>query len=330
MSEYRDLYLKKMNRMGSTRYERGLATKQREFVRYFENALNKETCYIDSVETKAIFQDHSQSNNKDLSDDKYVIIPNETKASIGSYINWRNSDWLVFTEEEKTIPTHQQMKVKEVNWNIRWVEDGKVVNDGKGWGAYVQNQTLYTLGVSFSGDLASIINGKMMMYVQNNKDTARIKIGYRIFVGSSVYKILFADTISRNGLINLLMEEDTIYENDNKELGIADYWNRINVTDDEKDIEDTPIINASIVGEGQAKISKTYLYTISEGSSVEEWIIEGIAGNDKPFYILERDANQISLQFKDDFRYVGQTVNIIAKLSTGDIISLPIRVVKKF
>lgn len=325
--DYRDIYLKKMNRLGASRYERNLRHKQREFVKYFEDALNKEDCYINGEHAQLVFQDHSQSNNKDLSDDKYIIAPNETIIDIGSYIDWRDSEWLVFTEEFKTIPTHQQLKIKAVNWNLKWLVDGAVVNNGLGYGAYVQNQTLYTLGVSFSGDNIAIVNGKMMMYVQDNDDTrSYFTIGKRIFVGENVYKILFADTVSRRGLINLLMEEDTITVYDNRELHIADYYN--NVQEDQP-AQVEPVM-ATISGELKPRISRTYIYTISDGYEVSEWIIESVDGVDQPMYTRERDALSVTLQFKDDYRYVGQTVNVIAKLTDGSFVSLPIRVIKKF
>lgn len=324
MDDYRKAYLAKMNRLGSSPYDRALKLKQREFVKFFDNALNREPCVIDGVETYAIFQDHSQSNNKDLSDDKYVILPNETKAGVGSYIDWRNQGWLVFTEEAKTIPTHQQMKVKVVNWNIKWInEEDKIID----YGAYVQNQTLYTLGVAYQGDLISVVDGKMMMYMQNNEDTRDIRIGTRVFIGADVYKIMFADTVSRSGLINFLMEEDTITENDNTELGIADYWDRDLPSDEEDDKED---IDAEIIGSETARIGSTYDYFISSDAKVAEWIVESIDGDSQPFYVLERDTERITLQFKNDFRFVGETINIIAKLASGDIVSLPVRVIKKF
>lgn len=312
-----------MNRLGATRYDRGLKGKQREFERFFEVALNKEDCYIDGVKTQAIFQDHSQSNNKDLSDDKYVIVPNSTKAGVGSYIEWRNQEWLVFTEEVKTIPTHQQMKVKIVNLTINWIDSGGTIRN---YGAYVQNQTLYTLGVSFQGDLISVVDGKMMMYMQNNESTRNIRVGTRVFIGEAVFKILFADSVSRKGLINFLMEEDTITENDNRELKIADYWNRIPETEGESEDKELP----EITGSETARIGSTHSFSISNGESVEEWNIETIDGNAQPFYLLERNTEILTLQFKNDFRYVGEVVNIIARLSSGDYVSLPVRVIKRF
>lgn len=327
MEDYRKLYLTKMNSMGATRYDRALKLKQREFVKFFENALNRESCLIDGELTTAIFQDHSQSNNKDLSDDKYVVLPNETKAGVGSYITWRDQDWLVFTEEVKTIPTHQQMKIKIVNWTVKWLNGkGEVIS----YGAYVQNQTLYTLGVASQGDLINVVNGKMMMYMQNNEETRSISVGTRVFIGVDIYKIMFADTVSRSGLINFLMEEDTMTVNDNRELGIADYWNRKDIQKPTNLLKNLNAVETTIIGSGTAKIGSIQNYEISNDGEVAEWIIESIDGSDHPCYTLERDTSKVSLQFKNDFRYVGQTTNIIAKLTSGEIVSLPVRVIKRF
>lgn len=326
MSDYKTNYKNKMNRIGGNRYERNMKIKSREFELYYEHSLNKEICVIDGITTTAIFQDHSQSNNKDLSDDKYVILPNSTKCGVGSYIDWRDSDWLVFTEEVKTIPTHQQLKIKVVNENLKWIKNGKICNNGNGWGAYVQNQTLYTLGVSGSGNYLSVVNAKMMMYMQNNEDTRALKIKDRIFIGDNVYQIMFADTVSRKGLINFLLEEDTMGANDCPKLKIADYFNSgldVPKDDNAEDIE------AEIIGGDTAKISKTYEYKISENFDVEEWAIESIEFPDAA-YILEKDNHKISLKFKDDGRLIGTTVVLIAKIKNGGYISKPIRMTKKF
>lgn len=323
MNNYRDMYLKRMDRMGTTNKDRAMKAKEREFNNYFENALNKEYCLIDGNPSEVIFQDHSQSNNKDLSDDKYIVAPNYTDVKVGSYIDWRDSQLLVFTEEIKTIPTHQQLKAKIVNWTLKWVNsDGKIATTG----AYVQNQTLYTLGIATSGHYISVVDGKMMMYVQNNEATRKgLKVGARIFVGLSVYKITFADIVSRKGLINLLMMEDTFNEStDNRELEVADYYNRI-IEEDAEVILPT----AEIIGESRVRLGLTYTYKISEGE-VTEWIVESIDGNDAPFYIQERNGSEINLRIKDDYRYVNKTITVIAFLSDGQTVSLPLKTINKF
>lgn len=326
MSDYYEFYKKKIHTRGATPYERIMKRKKREFDNYFKFALNKEPCLVDGVATEMVFQDHSQSNNKDLSDDKYVIAHNDVDIGVGSYVRWRNEDWMVFTEETKTIPTHQQLKMKEVNWTIKWLSNGKIVNDGKGYGAYVQNQTLYTLGVAMNGDLISTVDGKMMMYMQDNEDTRSIKISQRVVIGKHIYRIMFADIVSRKGVINFLMEQDTETEYDNIELGVANYW---------RDKEDEPVeenipTDAKISGSETARIGSIETYEISDGESVVEWIVESIDREEQPFYALERDTKRITLQFKEDFRHVGSVVNILASLSDGNIVSLPVRVIKRF
>lgn len=328
MSEY-TAYRNKMSRRGRNLYERTYNKKRRSFVNWYENALNRESCIIDGIPSQAVFQDHSQSNNKDLSDDKYVVTENETQIGIGSYVDWRDREWLVFTEEEKTIPTHQQLKIKEVNWNIKWLKDGEVVNNGLGYGAYVQNQTLYTLGVAFVGDLASIANGKMMMYVQNNVDTRDIRIGQRVYIGESVYKILFKDPISRQGLINFLMEQDQEHpDNDNPELGVADYYTgganpTMETHDPDKVIE--------IQGDGVARVGSRHTYRISdEDRTVDEWIVNYMDSGNSPFRVIKKDEKEVELEFVDDHRNLGKIVNIYAILDDGSTADTSIQIITKY
>lgn len=325
-----ELFKKRMNSAGKNHYDRTMIRKAKEFSDFFRDALNKENCLIDGVSTEAVFQDHSQSNNKDLSDDKYVILPNETKCDVGSYIYWRKSNWLVFTEEFKTIPTHQQLKVKEVNENIKWIDEkGNICNDGLGWGAYVQNQTLYTLGVSFTGNNIALVNAKMMMYMQDNKETRKLKVQDRIFIGNHVYTVMFMDTVSRKGLINYLLEQDTISEAyDNQELRIADYYKKKN---EEAPVEpETEDVEVEVLGDEKVRIGKTYIYSVKGNSKVEEWSVESIDGTDLPFVIQERDDKKLTIRVKDDSRLVGSKATVILKLSNGSYISKVIKVISRF
>ena len=79
-NSYLKYYRDKIRRKGSSSYERNYKLKEREFDDYFRNALTKEQCLVDGVSEYMIFQDHSQSNNKDLSDDKYIVCPNSVKV----------------------------------------------------------------------------------------------------------------------------------------------------------------------------------------------------------------------------------------------------------
>lgn len=323
-------YKKRQERKGMSAYERAYKSKVRDTKEYLENTLTREECFVDGRKVIAGFQDHSQSNNKDLSDDKYIVLENDVEIKIGSYVNWREQPWLVFTEEFKTIPTHQQLKIKIVNENIKWLIDRKtraVCNNGDGWGAYVQNQTLYTLGIARQGNHLDLVNSKMMLYMQNNEETRSLRAGDRIFVGFSVYKIMFRDGVSRKGLINYLLEEDTIKSSDNSELRIANYY-RDEENGGEVEIpKEIPKIN----GNTQGRIGRRYTYEIDEGNIVNEWIVETL----DPFEtkdivrVINQDDTSITLEIVEDARNIGKSINVIARVEK-DFSSLTVHVSSKY
>ena len=335
---FTDQFRQKMNRMGGNRKDRNFLRAQREFQSYFDNTLTSTTCLIDGVLTKAVLQDQSQSNNKDLSDDKYLIVPNSVNVGVGSYVEWRGAEWLVFTEEYKTIPTHQQLKIKHVNRRLKWITDREtktVCNNGDGWGAYVQNQTLYTLGVSFSGEHLPLANAKMSVYIKNTPETRAVKVGTRLFIAGQVYKIEFADLVSRTGLISWLLDEDTKNpETDNFDLGIADYYlgngDAKPKDDEKKESTDEDKADWSIEGETRIRQGRSYVYklvTSDPEMKVNEWILGDIEG--LPFFVTEKGERSISIRVKDDFRVVGQQSTIAAKVN-GEIKNIALKVIKKF
>ncbi|MBS4462303.1 hypothetical protein JXA27_06990 [Aerococcaceae bacterium zg-B36] len=331
---------------GSNLYERNFKHKLREFEEYFKNSLNRsEEVYINGEPAVLIFQDHSQSNNKDLSDDKYVIAENSTEIAVGDYVTWSDTEWLVFTEEYKTIPTHQQLKVKHVNEIVRWIQDGKVVNNGLGYGAYVQSQTLYTMGVKVVPSM-EIVDSKMSMYMQNNEDTLKIQMNDRLFVGRRVYKVKFIDDVSRPGLISYLLDEDRIGVYDNVKMSVTDYYRYYDNngqlldkpiseekfadenTEEENLIPPIEEIIAVIKGESKPKISRSYTYTSSV--DVEEWSIDYMT-TEQPCYVISKSEKEFVVQFKDNFKLVGSKINIMAKRKdNGEYISYPLSIAKKY
>lgn len=355
MGNFASLYRQRMKVLGDSQRERNMIRKTREFEKYFENTLDKEPAQVDGVETELVFQDHSQSNNKDLSDDKYVIAPNSVAIDVGSYIKWRNEEWLVFTEEFKTIPTHQQLKIKHVNRRLKWLVDKEkktICNNGDGWGAYIQNQTLYTLGVSFSGQHMPLANAKMSVYIKDTPETRAVKVGTRLFIAGQVYKVEFADYVSRVGLVNWLLDEDTKNpEIDNAELEIANYWDadspsgshpkdNLDASDQKDDHSEStetpsedvqPKVEWNIEGETRARLGRTYVYSVkaTDGSEPEvtEWITGDIEG--VPFYVKDRNEHSLTIQVKDNYSLVGQTSTIAAKVN-GEIKNIAIKIIKKF
>lgn len=336
---YFDIYRTKMIKNGMTPYESNMKVKQREFDSYFKDTLNRsEACVYDKELQKhnyvLAFQDHSQSNNKDLSDDKYVIAPNESPISVGDYVEWRGTTWLIFTEEFKTIPTHQQAKMKNANQSIRWIRNGEIVNDGMGYHAYVQSQTLYTMGIATTTYIDNV-DSKMLMYMQNNKYTRDIQQDERVFIGAKVYKVKFIDAMSRRGLISFLLDEDTVHDEfDNIELGVADYYKYYGTDLDftqDKHVKIPELTDdkeyPQITGATNAKIGSINNYQAN--FDVVEWVVDCMEA-EQPYYINSREGNELQLRIKDDYRFIGSQINIMAKDDKGQYYTLSVVVAKKY
>lgn len=297
----------------------------REFERYFKNTLNRHECLLNGEKVTLVFQDHSQSNNKDLSDDKYVIAPNSIPIKTGDYIEWSNSWWMIFTEEFKTIQTHQQAKMKEANKIIKWIVDGdgNISNGGKGWPAYAISQTLYTMGVNVTTYIP-VVDSKVMLFLQDNEESRSIKMGRRLFVGGRVYETQYINSFSRPGVISFLLDEVAIGPYDNIELGIADYYSEVELKEEDK----SSTSNYLIMGELNPRISRTYRYE-PEGFSATEWLLDHTS-NESPAHINGFDESGVQLKFKDDNRFVGETVTVIARAEDGTYVSKNIVVALKF
>lgn len=331
---YSSLFRKRMNVKGNTSYDRNMRIAQRSFERWFEGALSKELVAIDEIEQYAVFQDQNQNNNKDLSDDKYMVVENSSNADVGSYVIWRDITGMVFTREEKTIPTHKQFKMKISNHALKWMIGNEIANNGKGYPAFVQNQTLYTLGVSTSGTNAWIVNAKMMMYTQDNDNTRKIGVGQRLFIGEEVYQVMFRDSISRKGLIHFLLEQDFPNpEKDNLELQVADYYTSIETDTTQESTGKSKEV--AINGADKARIGSLVKYEASvfqdgnllSDEGIAEWTI---ADTESVAFVEEQTPNSITIRIESNFKKVGSTITVIGKTEDGIIGSKPVNIISPY
>lgn len=339
MNEFR----RRMSLKGKTKYDRAYNNKVKTFERWFENTLTRQEVIIGNNKYEAVIQDQNISNNDGLSDDKYMILRNGVNCATGDLVSWKDNDWLVFSKEIKTIDTHQQFSLKPTNYTVKWMMDnGQVSNLGKGHRGYVKNNTLYTLGVAMSGANAWVTNAKYAMFLPYNNETANMKIGQRLFLGTHVFQVMMLDIISRKGLIYYLLEEDFYNPNiDDLENGVADMWK---VKDEVgSDLEDnnqdnnveTPLYTMSITGNDNIKIGRASKFTISfvhaDGSqvqsSVTEWIVTDI---DNVSTVESKDEQSLTLRVASNFSYVDKQVTIVAKSIDGIIASKTINVISPY
>ncbi len=323
-----------MGYKGTNKYDRVINAKQRQFDLYFENAINKEMVVVDGVEQFATFQDQNQNNNKDLSDDKYIVVRPDSNLSTGSEVLWRGSYWLVFSEEHKTDNTHKQGKVRATNHQIKWMVGDTICRNGQGYPAYVQNNTLYTLGVSTSGNNAWIVNAKYGMYMKDSPDARLIKIGQRVFIGGNVYQVMFKDYVARKGLISFLLEEDFFNPNvDSAELGVADYFKATH-TDNQEQVVSGVSKEVTIIGSDTAKIGSLVTYeahVFQDGAEVQSDITEWTMDDTEHVAtIVEQTPTFIKVRYENNFQKVGSVVSVIGKTADGTFGSKTVRIISPY
>lgn len=319
------LFRKRTGVKGNNAYDRAFFEKKRSFDSWFKNTLNRASVTVDGEPVDIAIQDQNQNNNKDLSDDKYIVSELSAKIDVGSIMHWRDAIWMVFSKEFKTIETHKQFKIKASNHVMKWMVGKDVCNNGNGFDAFIQNQTLYTLGVSTSGSHSWVVNAKMMMYMPNTKETSEIRIGQRVFIGSAVYQVMFKDTVSRKGLINYLLEQDFVNPlKDNVELGIADYYASVdndNVGEDGNGNQEEIVIN----GKSSAKIGSAVTFTTE--SSIVEWMI---VDTENVSEIINQTENELTVRIEKNFKKVGSIINLVAKSDNGAVGSKTISIVSPY
>lgn len=327
-----------MDAKGGTRYERNFKKMSRSFELWFENTLAKEEVEIDGVKQFAVINDQNQNNNKDLSDDKYMVVKNESNLKVGSIMKWREREWLIFSDEEKSVPTHKQTKIRPSNGRIKWMIDGKVSGkDGDGHPAVIKNNTLYTLGLSTSGHHSWIVNAKMLMYMQDNPQTRSIKLGQRVFISGAVYQVMFKEWMSRNGMIQFLLEEDFVDPTrDNVELGIADYYINGEKPSTGEEEKPNPIEKTLVItGSDKAKIGSTVKYEASvyeNGQLVpEEGVTEWTVMDDSAIAtIVEQSTKGISIRIVSNFQKVGSQITIVGKTADGVLASKAVKIISPY
>jgi len=70
----------------------------------------------------------------------------------------------------------------------------------------------------------SLASDEYMITCPNNIDSSKIDETNRFILGAKVYKILGIDDIGTKGLLEIKVKEDLFVEDDNRELGIANYF----------------------------------------------------------------------------------------------------------
>ena len=169
-----------------------------------------------------------KSYDADISKKKILMKPNQD-LSQGEIINWENKKWLC-TKIDQQNTYYNDGLIEFCNYELKWVNlDGKIQS---AWGV-LEAKKLFTEGVQ---EQKYIITGNVehRITLSRNNETLKIRRDDRFLISNNInnpigYKVTKVDDSFKYGLVILNLQEQgaEVSPNDNAELMIADYYNRI-------------------------------------------------------------------------------------------------------
>lgn len=183
---------------------------------------NGEDILVDGVITKGIITTHTNPLNEDKIDRK-LKCSEEENIKLGSTIDFDNSKWLVITKP-KSNKVFKLCKIFECTNVFKW-QDSNL--DIQSYPCIIQDKTsVYSDGLE-TGRFITLADDQILITIQNNQDTKKIKLGKRIMFNSdrdNIYKVTKIQDLVTNGLIYITMTRTEFSEaNDREDLSICDY-----------------------------------------------------------------------------------------------------------
>ena len=243
-----NLYKRIAHAKGETEKSQMLSDAQASFNDYLNSTLTATDVTIGDSTYKVSVQDVNEQNNKDLRDDKFLICSVDTPVNVGDLVYWIEKDktYIVTLGEDMTVNSHKRFKMYPCNYTLKWVD--KVNNEIKESLCVVEDATMYTDGVR-EENVISYADQMVRVVLPTIAESPRFKMERRFFIDDGFYKITSINRLTK-GVSRLMLVSTLKSENDNEELGIADYY-------DLKEEEETPVtsVNLNLVG------SKYWLWT---------------------------------------------------------------------
>ena len=233
------LYQERIGVKGTTKREALLKRETRMLKSKLPDGLSYHNVLINDVEQNV------EIINTDNLDTKYIIsLPGED-IDCGSTVEWMDNHWLVI-EKDANTEIYSKAKMLQCNFLLKWVNDNNeiqeqwcIVEDGTKYltGEYEDRNFIVTRGDS-----------RISMIISKNSETLKFNRESRFLIDDpesgeqlaySLTKPLKVGQIyNGKGVYAFVLQETATTENDNQELGIADYYKHFSKSPTDDDTVD--------------------------------------------------------------------------------------------
>ena len=277
MNDVFDVYKRIATSNGSNEREQILTDLKDSYEDYLDHTLTACKFTIDSVAYDVSIQDVNDQNNKDLRDDKYLICSMTTPIKVGDIGLWDkyNEYFVVIKDEKKTVESNKRFKIYPCNYLLKWV-DLKAKADRESY-CVVEDATMYTDGIK-EETIIKYQDQMIKLTIPTIVEINKFDEDQRLCVDGKFYIITSVNRLTK-GITRIVAVSTLMSENDNLELGIADYHK----------IDRTPVPpilttkDITIVGKQMLYIGQVGNYKASVtndlGDSLPDIVTWSISGN---------------------------------------------------
>lgn len=221
-----DTYTLRSDARGNTKREASL---KRE-VSYISRKVPESLSYNENVPIDGIPQNVTIINSDNLNEKLIYSLPGEDIVH-GGLVEWMDNHWLV-TERDANTTLYTKAKMIQCNHLLKWIDEFDTLHEQ--W-SIVEDGTKYLTG-EFEDRYFATTRGdsRIAVTVARNKDTAKLGREMRFLIDDPDTGLMLAYGLSKPlkmgwtynnmGVYKFVMQEVETTQDDNVELGIADYY----------------------------------------------------------------------------------------------------------
>ena len=233
-----ELYQSRITAKGGTKRNAALQREVRMLHTKFPDGLSYHSVTIDNVERQVEIIDTDNLNIKFIHS-----LPGED-IDCGGIVNWMGYHWLVM-ERDANAEINTRAKMRQCNYLLKWVNDkGEICEQ---W-CIVEDGTKYLTGeLEDRQFIVTRGDSRMALIISRNEETVKLNRDYRFLIDDpdSQEQLAYALTkplkvgqvYNGKGVFGFVLQEVQTTDDDNLELGIADYYKHFNK-------DDTPIVDS--------------------------------------------------------------------------------------
>lgn len=237
-----DSYHDRITVKGNSKREAAL---KRE-IRFINNRLPDNLSYC-TADVDGVSQDVAIINTDVLTEKFIHSMPGED-IKRGALVHWMNSYWLV-TERDENVTLHTRSRMIQCNHLLKWVDNEGEIREQ--W-CVIEDGTKYLTGeLEDRNFVVARGDTRIAMTIAKNEHTTKFVRGFRFLIDDpdSPFKLPYLLTkpfklggvYNNEGVYKFVLQEVVGTDDDNQELGIADYYKHFPKSGDTVDVPDEDI-----------------------------------------------------------------------------------------